>query len=143
MNATVYTIFREYLEKTSQDRSAAAALTLADVMQEARDAASPSSPPTPAAGQPLTLPEVARHLRVRPNKVLGWVRSGELRAYDVTARQGGRRPKYRVDPDDLAAFTQRRAVASAPPAGRPLGRGHRTLPTSMPSLDRAKIGCAR
>jgi excisionase family DNA binding protein len=57
----------------------------------------------------LTPPEVADQLRVSPDKVLTWIRSGELRAVNVVKRVGGR-PRYRVSVDDLAAFMERRAV---------------------------------
>ena len=57
----------------------------------------------------LTPPEVADQLRVSPDKVLSWIRSGELRAVNVAKRLGGR-PRYRVSIEDLAAFMERRAV---------------------------------
>lgn len=72
-------------------------------------------------GWPLTVPEVAGHLRVRPDKVLAWIRSGRLRGYNVAEKENGR-PKYRVNPADLEAFTQQRAVVQPSPKGRPKGR---------------------
>jgi hypothetical protein len=135
MNAVVNALYAEYLEHTGGDQAAAASLALAAVLQKGQ--------PGPASGQPLTLPEVARHLRVRPNKVLGWVRSGELRGYDVTARQGGRRPKYRVNPEDLEAFIQRRAIMPPTPKGRPPGPRRRIPVISRPVLDTTKRGCGQ
>ena len=74
-----------------------------------------------AANQPLTVPEVAKLLRVRPDKVLSWIRSGRLRGYNVAEREHGR-PKYRISPEDLQAFTQQRAITQSVPKGRPVGR---------------------
>ena len=109
MNLATWTMYREYLEKTSEP-SAAAALTLADAMQSSTRLESPQ--------QPLTVPEVAKFLRVRPNKVLSWIRSGRLRGYNITERENGR-PKYRINPSDLEAFSQQRAITQSAPKGRP------------------------
>ena len=48
----------------------------------------------------LTTRQVAVHLGVCADKVLNWIRSGELRAIDV-ANRGSTRPRYRIDPGDL------------------------------------------
>ena len=72
---------------------------------------------TAPARTKLTPPEVARRYRISPEKVVGWIRSGELRAIDVSARSSSR-PRYRIDPDDLAAFEERRRVVPAPEPGR-------------------------
>ncbi len=114
MNATTWTMYREYLEKTGSE-AAAAALTLADVMQGEADRV-----PAAATNQPMTVPEVAKLLRVRPNKVLAWIRSGRLRGYNVTEREQGR-PKYRVNAEDLDAFMKQRAPQGVTLTGRPLG----------------------
>ena len=55
----------------------------------------------------LTPPEVAELLRVDPDKVRRWIARGELRAFNV-ASSGCVRPRWRIDPDDLTAFTERR-----------------------------------
>lgn len=55
----------------------------------------------------LTPPMIAARLRVSPEKVLGWIRKGELRAFNVS---NGNRPRYRVSPDDLKGFLERRQV---------------------------------
>ena len=75
--------------------------------------------------RPLTVPEVARHLRVRPDKVLAWVHSGRLRGYNVAEKENGR-PKYRINREDLEAFTMLRVPLQTKPAGRPVGS--RSLP---------------
>jgi excisionase family DNA binding protein len=65
----------------------------------------------------LTPPAIARRLGVHPDKIVSWLKSGELRGVDVATRLGGR-PRYRVDPDDLEDFLERRAVTPPPPKQR-------------------------
>jgi excisionase family DNA binding protein len=55
-----------------------------------------------------TPPELAALLGVSPDKILGWIRSGELRAVNVAARLGGK-PRWTVSTDDLRAFETRRS----------------------------------
>src|SRR5262245_46356782 len=62
-------------------------------------------------GAYLTPREVAKLLRVSPEKALGWVHRGELRAVNVSDRA---RPRYRVSQDDLAAFLKGREVQPQP-----------------------------
>ena len=88
--------------------------------------------------QPLTVPEVAKYLRVRPDKVLSWIRSGRLFGYNTSEHDSGR-PKYRVNPDDLKAFMQQRGVNKPTPAGRPKGsRSTRKKVLSWSPPDTAK-----
>ena len=65
----------------------------------------------------LTPRQVGERYQVDPAKVLGWIHAGELVAIDVSQRAGGR-PRYRIDPADLAAFEQRRRVRSPSPQPR-------------------------
>ncbi|MFH1922715.1 MAG: helix-turn-helix domain-containing protein [Planctomycetota bacterium] len=65
----------------------------------------------------LTPPQVANRLRVSPEKVIAWIRAGELRAIDVASR-GSRRSRYRIDPADLAVFENQRAVITRPAPSR-------------------------
>ena len=60
--------------------------------------------PEPTA---LTPPKVAKLLGVNPDKVLAWIRKGDLHATNVTAKPGGR-PRYRIEREDLEAFKNRR-----------------------------------
>ena len=66
-----------------------------------------------------TTRQVAERLAVNVDKVLGLIHAGELVAIDVSQRAGGR-PRYRIDPADLAAFEQRRRVR--PPNSQPRRR---------------------
>lgn len=47
-------------------------------------------------------PEVAKELRISVDRVLHWIKSGKLRAVNLS--EGIERPRWKVDPDDLAAF---------------------------------------
>ena len=60
----------------------------------------------------LTPPAVAKRLGVDPHRVIAWIRQGKLRA--VNLGDGPLRPRYRIDPGDLADFLAGRAVV--PPA---------------------------
>jgi excisionase family DNA binding protein len=65
-----------------------------------------------------TPPELAKQYGVSPDKVLAWIRAGELRAINVATRLGGR-PRYRISEEDLAAFEARRAARPSPKRQRP------------------------
>lgn len=53
--------------------------------------------------------DVADRFGVGLNKVLAWIRSGELRAVNVAASLNGR-PRWRIDLADVLAFEQRRSA---------------------------------
>ena len=59
-----------------------------------------------------TPPVVAEYLGVEPTKVLGWIRSGELRASNASV--GCKRKRYVIEPDALREFLQRRQVVPTP-----------------------------
>jgi excisionase family DNA binding protein len=80
-------LFANYRKENSD--IVAAVLTLASVLSKASD------------DKPLTVPEIAKKLRVRQPKVLAWIRSGRLKAVNITTSG---RPRYRVHPDDLLMF---------------------------------------
>ena len=61
--------------------------------------------------------EVARRWGVSTEKILVWIRSGELRAIDAATRRGGR-PRYLIDITDLAAFEANRTVVAVPATRR-------------------------
>ena len=113
MNPEVKTLFEQYLELAEGDKAAAASLVVAHFLAAGHN---PS-----IINQPLTVPEVAKFLRVRPDKVLSWIRSGRLQGYNVAEKENGR-PKYRVNPEHLEAFTKMRMPLQPIPKGRPPGR---------------------
>jgi transposase len=66
----------------------------------------------------LTVREVAQRYRVGRAKVLGWLRSGQLRGLNVAGVRCGK-PQYVIPPDALAEFERGRAAAvPAPPPRR-------------------------
>lgn len=64
-------------------------------------------------------PELARQWGVGVHTVLDWIRSGQLRAIDVSRAPGVCRPRYLIDRSDLAAFEQRRLAGPPPKVPRP------------------------
>jgi excisionase family DNA binding protein len=113
MNPAVEQLYADYLSLTNHDASAAASLALADVFLK-----QPAPSTTSASGQlpsnrPLTVPELARLLRVRQTKIRNWIRRGDLRAINITEKSGGR-AEYRIRPEDLEAFSLLRATQSLP-----------------------------
>jgi excisionase family DNA binding protein len=94
MNPTTWTIYREYLDRVGEP-NAAAALTLADAMQTARDANRVEVSPPP--GQPLTVKDVARRLRISPRRAYDLCVQRHIRTFKV-----GR--QIRVRPEDLDAY---------------------------------------
>jgi excisionase family DNA binding protein len=61
----------------------------------------------------LTPPEIASRLGVARDKIMAWIRRGELTAVDLSESRG-RRPRYRVDPRELERFLARRATTPPP-----------------------------
>jgi len=64
----------------------------------------------------FTVLEVSTRHRVSPDKVRGWIRTGELFAINTSDTRCGR-PRWVIPPEALAAFEQRRA--GGPPAKPP------------------------
>ena len=55
---------------------------------------------------------------VGEHTVLGWIRSGELRAVNVGRRLGAKKPRWRITPEALAAFELLRTPTAPPPRTR-------------------------
>jgi Helix-turn-helix domain len=69
---------------------------------------------TPDPSAPMhSPPAVAKKLVVAPNKVLGWIRRGQLRAFNVASNIGGR-PRWRISADDLEKFLALRQSTGSP-----------------------------
>ena len=51
----------------------------------------------------LTTTTIAELLGVSPDKILSWIRAGELRAIDVSTTRG-QRPRWRISRSDLEEF---------------------------------------
>jgi hypothetical protein len=69
--------------------------------------------PTQAAERGYTPNELARVLRVSPDRVRAWIQSGQLGAVNTASALCGR-PRYVVLPHHLAEFERRRAAAPPP-----------------------------
>ena len=60
--------------------------------------------------QYLTPPKLAVRWGVKPEKIISWIKSGELRAFDASAQAGTGRPRFRISPDAVIEFESRRTV---------------------------------
>lgn len=69
----------------------------------------------------ITPPELARRWGISADKVLAWIRSGELKAIDAATKRGGR-PRFLIDNSDIAEFEARRIARSVV---RPIRRRRR------------------
>jgi transposase len=63
----------------------------------------------PDKPQKTTPPKLAKRWGVSTDKILSFIRSGELRAIDGATKRGGR-PRYLIDERDIVDFEERRAV---------------------------------
>ena len=61
----------------------------------------------------FTVAEVAKRLRVSPDKVRGWINAGQLAAVNTAAALCGK-PRWVVLPEALAEFEKRRRSGPAP-----------------------------
>jgi len=64
------------------------------------------------SGVYMTPREIAKLLRVSPDKALGWIRRGKLKAVNVS---DSFRPRFRVSREDLDVFLKAREVQPPPP----------------------------
>ena len=67
----------------------------------------------------LTPPQLAKRWGIKPEKVIAFIRSGELRAFDISMRAGVGRPRFRIPVDAVIEFENRRAVT---PPTKPVRR---------------------
>ena len=61
----------------------------------------------------LTPPTIAKEYGVSPDKVLGWIRSGDLAAVNVATSSSGR-PRFVVKVEALEDFERRRSSTPSP-----------------------------
>jgi len=71
----------------------------------------------------LTPPAVGKILGVTPERVIAWIRAGKLRG--INLGDGPKRPRYRIDRDDLDAFLRAREVTTRPKQVRRAPKKHR------------------
>lgn len=65
----------------------------------------------------LSTKQVAEQLGIRVASVTALIRSGQLRAADVSLHPGGR-PCWKIDPQEIESFLRRRTHSIAPPRKR-------------------------
>ena len=70
----------------------------------------------PAAERDITPPEFALLKSVSVNTVLGWIKSGELKATNLASRTS-RRPRYRISPEARRDFEASRSVVPVTTSG--------------------------
>ena len=65
----------------------------------------------------LTPPMIAARYGCSPEKVVNWIRAGELRAFN-SASSRRKRPRFLVDEADLKDFEASRSPQPSPPAAQ-------------------------
>jgi hypothetical protein len=66
-------------------------------------------PPQLPNSQKLTPPQLSRLWGVDRNRIIGWIKSGQLQAIDGSIRQG-QRPRYLIDAAAIREFEATRTV---------------------------------
>jgi hypothetical protein len=70
----------------------------------------------------VTPPQLAKEWGLAPEKILTWIKTGQLQAINVATSPGGR-PRFLIDRADVAAFELTRTVVTPPtPRSRPRRR---------------------
>jgi excisionase family DNA binding protein len=62
----------------------------------------------------LTVKDLCDRFGVGEHTVLGWIRSGELKAINVGRRSGMKKPRWRITPESLEAFELLRTPTPPP-----------------------------
>jgi excisionase family DNA binding protein len=63
----------------------------------------------------LSVRDLCERYGVSEHTVLGWIRSGELRAVNVGRRPGAKKPRWRITQESLDAFEALRTPSPPPP----------------------------
>jgi hypothetical protein len=87
----------------------------------------------PVERSKLTPPQLAARWGISPDKIVAWIRSGELRAIDAATRRGGR-PRYLIDLADVLAFEEGRAIVPPTRDGRRQVPHRRRQPTEQAGI---------
>jgi excisionase family DNA binding protein len=66
----------------------------------------------------LSVRALCERYGVREHTVLGWIRSGELRAVNVGRRPGAKKPRWRITQEALETFEQLRTSTLPAPRTR-------------------------
>ena len=62
----------------------------------------------------VTPPNLARRWGVKSDKIIAFIRAGELRAFDISLHPGVGKPRYRIPLDSIVEFESRRSGQNAP-----------------------------
>jgi len=76
------------------------------------------TPPAVTTRRFLSPAQVAEPLGIDVRRVLGWIKSGELRACNVGTRPDARKPRWRIAQCDLDLFLLRRTASPIPATPR-------------------------
>jgi excisionase family DNA binding protein len=66
-----------------------------------------------ATGRTFTVADLCERFGVGEHTVLGWIRSGELKAMNVGRSPGGKKPRWRISAEAVSDFELRRTPAPA------------------------------
>lgn len=75
-----------------------------------------------------TVQQAAEILSVDEEQILGWIRSGQLRAVNVAADPRGKRPRWRIAESELGRLLLSRVNPAAMAAPKPAPVAKRTKP---------------
>lgn len=78
----------------------------------------------------LSVPEIAEMLGVGQAKVLGWIRTDQLTATDVSSNRN-ERPRWRISKSALESFLARRSTSRQP---EPSKRRRKRLDKEIPEM---------
>jgi hypothetical protein len=70
----------------------------------------------------LCVRDLCERYDIGEHTVLGWIRSGELRAINVGRRPGAKKPRWRITQEALEAFELARTPTPVAPRARRRGR---------------------
>jgi transposase len=73
-------------------------------------------------------PTLAKRFAVKADKILAWIRSGELPAVDLSMTPGTGKPRWKIAETDVEAFLARRAATPPAPTPRPRRRRRTATP---------------
>jgi transposase len=66
----------------------------------------------------FTVKDIEQRYDVTEATVLGWIHSGQLKAFNVGRTPGAKKPRWRVAAAELERFELTRAASAAPPKMR-------------------------
>ena len=99
------------LERQAQDLIGLFRDAVTRLADRIRSAGPPRKVTKTESGASLTPPQLAKRLGVSPEKVRGWIKSGQLVATDVSKSPVGS-PRYRISEDNIREFKKRRKAGT-------------------------------